>query len=67
MRSSWGIWIGGTLVALNALVVGQDLTAYHDAATSVPHPFPVWPIATLVIAIGYTALATTLFIRARFR
>lgn len=65
MRSSWGIWIGGTLIALNALVVGQDLTAYHSAATSVAHPFPFWPIVTLVITIGYTALATTMFIRSR--
>ncbi|MGI4745578.1 MAG: hypothetical protein ACRYGI_02550 [Janthinobacterium lividum] len=66
MRGSWGIWIGGTLVALNALVFGQDLVAYHHAAPgSATAGFPLWPLVTLIVTVGYTAVATTMFVRDR--
>lgn len=65
MRGSWGIWIGGTLVALNALVLGQDLVAFHAAAPGSAAGFPLWPLVTLIITVGYTAVATTVFVRER--
>lgn len=66
MRGSWGIWIGATLVALNALVLGQDLVVYHAAVPgSAAAGFPLWPLVTLIITVGYTAVATTVFLRER--
>lgn len=65
MRGSWGIWIGGTLVALNALVFGQDLVVYRAAAPGSAAAFPLWPLITLIITVGYTAIATTAFLRDR--
>ncbi|WP_419729104.1 hypothetical protein [Lichenicola sp.] len=65
MRGSWGIWIGATLVAINALVLGQDLFAWRAAAPGVVTAFPVWPLLTLVFAVAYTAVATTVYVRGR--
>ena len=69
MRGSWGIWIGATLIALNALVLGQDLVAWHAAAATAAsgagRAFPVWPAVTLLVAVAYTAVATTVYWRGR--
>lgn len=67
MRGSWGIWIGATMVAINALVLGQDLMAWAKAApgSGPAAVFPVWPALTLSFAAAYTAVATTLYVRGR--
>lgn len=65
MRGSWGIWIGATLVALNALVVGQELFAWERAAQTATTVFPIWPMLTLLFAVAYTAVATTIYRRGR--
>ena len=65
MRGSWGIWIGATLVALNALVLGQELFAWSKAAPGAANAFPIWPMLTLLFACAYTAVATTVYRRGR--
>ncbi len=67
MKPSTGLWIGCVVVALNALILGQDLIAYRDAPPGSAIGFPVWPAITLAGAAVYLLTAGILYDRARRR
>lgn len=65
VKGTWGLWIGVTLVALNMLVLVQDLVAWRSAGAGPNGGFPVWPAVALALAAAYLLAAGITFDRRR--
>ncbi len=65
MKPSTGLWIGLVVVAINALILGQELIAYRNAPPGAAVGFPIWSAITLAGAAVYLLTAGILFDRAR--